>query len=145
MGTATRVRGVAGLLGLVLGLLGLSPLAGGVWAGPLNPIQFQSLGTLEAVSAGTYTIDTTHALWTNPDGSVYVGVVFDGIAVFTFDGITINGQPGFAITGSLPIALLSQTDASIVGGISVSAPNGDPGVCSSQGSRAGAGVPSEVG
>ena len=79
----------AGLFAVVAaGLLGWGALASGAWAAPLNPMQFQSLGPFEA-GPGTYTIDTTHGLWLNPDGSGYFAKMFNGIAVFTFDSLSI--------------------------------------------------------
>ena len=109
-------RAVAMLCGW-LGWLGL-PAAG--LAGPLDPNQFASLGTL-SLSGGSYTILTNaNGVPTLTIGStVYSGVVYNGIAVFDFssisltDGVTLKASNVTGTTG-LPIALLSRSTVTMV-------------------------------
>ena len=92
-------------------------------AGPLDPMQFASLGTL-SLSSGSYTMNATGATPTlTAGGTTYTGIVYNGIAVFDFSSITIaNGATLSAVQGvGLPIALLSQSSATIDGRIDVSA------------------------
>ena len=109
-------------------LLGASGRARG---GPLNPLDFASLGAFPTVETGGtfYTIDTSGTpTLTGPGGTTITGVVYNGIAVFDFDSIKLGGPnssgPGqvFTVTGSLPLALLSRTDATIAGTINASSP-----------------------
>ena len=104
-------------VGLVLGA------AGRAEAGALNPLDFASLGAFPTAT-GQYTINTSGIpTLTEPNGTTLTGVVFNGIAVFDFDSINVLGSPGppippaqsFIATGSLPLALLSRTDAMIAG------------------------------
>jgi hypothetical protein len=100
-------------VGLLLGA------AGRAQAGALNPLDFASLGAFPTAS-GQYTINTSGTpTLTEPNGTTLTGVVSNGIAVFDFDSIGSIGQ-SFVATGSLPLALLSRTDALIVGPIDVS-------------------------
>ncbi|MBV8077804.1 MAG: PEP-CTERM sorting domain-containing protein [Planctomycetaceae bacterium] len=95
--------------------------AGRVRADPLNPLDFASLGAFPTVP-GDYTINTDTLTPSGP-GVVLSGVVSHGIAVFDFDSINVLGPgPGFpsqdfTATGSLPLALLSRTNATIAGTI----------------------------
>ena len=59
--------------------------AGRAGAGPLNPLDFASLGTFPT-AGGTYDFNTTGP---NPTLGTVTGVVFDGIAVFDFNSITM--------------------------------------------------------
>jgi PEP-CTERM motif len=93
------------------------------FAGPLDPMQFTSLGALALTTPGTYTINTSGA---NPSlvvgGTTYYGVVSGGIAVFDFSSITTASNTLLTATsGGLPVALLSQSNATINGQINVSA------------------------
>jgi hypothetical protein len=91
-----------------------------VWiaAGPaqaqlLNVTDFASLGQFPS-APGVYTINTSgDPTLTAPDGTVFQGVVFDDIAVFTFDAITIGTDMTITASGDLPLALLSYTDVII--------------------------------
>ena len=112
-------------------LLALLVLGSTGWAsaGPLNPLDFASLGAFPT-AMGTYTINTSGTpTLTEPDGTTLTGVISNGIAVFDFDSINVLGPiPSriFTATGSLPLALLSRTDATIAGLIDVSGQNGAP-------------------
>jgi hypothetical protein len=105
-------------VGLMLGA------AGRAEAGPLNPLDFASLGAFPT-AGGSYTINTSGTpTLTEPNGTTLTGVVFNGIAVFDFDSIVVfPGIPPQSITaaGSLPLALLSRTNVTIGGMINVSA------------------------
>jgi PEP-CTERM motif len=101
--------------------------AGRARAGPLNPLDFASLGAFPT-AGGTYTINTSGTpTLTEPDGTILTGIVFNGVAVFDFDSIRLGPIPPtnpppvlaqqFIATGSLPLALLSRTDAIIAGSI----------------------------
>ena len=104
-------------------------LAVGLWLGaagraqadPLNPLDFASLGAFPTAPGG-YTINTggTPTL-TGPGGTTLTGVVSHGIAVFDFDAINVTSGETFTGTGSLPLALLSRTNATIAGTIDGSA------------------------
>jgi hypothetical protein len=109
------------ILVLAVGLLLCA--AGRAEAGALNPLDFASLGAFPTAT-GQFTINTSGTpTLTEPNGTTLTGVVFNGIAVFDFDSINVLGSPGppippaqsFIATGSLPLALLSRTDAMIAG------------------------------
>lgn len=126
---------------LTLGLL-LAP-AGRVQAGPLNPLDFASLGAFPTAS-GSYIFDTSGTpTLIGPGGNVIeTGVVSNGIAVFDFDSISVTGSQQFlGGNGALPLALLSRSDASIATGglIDVS------GTVSTSGPPAAMGGPGSVG
>ena len=93
--------------------------AGRAGAGPLNPLDFASLGAFPTAQ-GYYTFNTSGTpTLTEPGGTNLTGVVSNGIAVFDFDSINISGPSSgvgppsqvFTATGSLPLALLSRTSA----------------------------------
>jgi hypothetical protein len=111
---------------------------------PLNPNSFTSLGVSPFNVAGTYTIDASkdNAVPTlsgpgiaTPIAGVFYSpsngaVARDEIAVFTFNSLTIPA--GVTVKGaqnanSRPIALLSQSTATIDGTIDVSGANGTNG------------------
>jgi hypothetical protein len=109
--------------------------------GPLNPLDFASLGAFPT-ELGPYTINTSGTpTLTEPDGTTISGVVYNGIAVFDFDSINIPAQTSgpplmFTAIGSLPLALLSRTDATIGGDINgsgqgtlMNGPPGSPPLC----------------
>ena len=99
-------------IGLLLGAGGRAQAAG-----PLNPLDFASLGAFPTATGG-YTIDTSGTpTLTEPNGTILTGVVSNGIAVFDFDLINVVGHSSFTVTGSLPLAFLSRTDATIAGQI----------------------------
>jgi PEP-CTERM motif len=104
-------------VGLLLGAVGRAE------AGALNPLDFASLGAWPN-APGPLTINTSGTpTLTEANGTTLTGVVFNGIAVFDFDSIVlIQSIPPQSITasGSLPLALLSRTDAVIGGMINVS-------------------------
>ncbi|MGO9598164.1 MAG: hypothetical protein ACLP7Q_09240 [Isosphaeraceae bacterium] len=97
-------------------------VAGQAAAGPLNPLAFQSLGDFP-IAPGMYTFNTTvpNPTLTEPDGTVVTGTASNGIAVFDFNSINVGNGQTFVGTGSKPLALLSQGDATINGTIDVSA------------------------
>ncbi len=113
-----------------------------VQAGPLNPLDFASLGAFPTATS-SYTINTSDTPTltvydASPNGPVVsgtlTGVVYNGIAVFDFDSINVAAStyPIITATGSLPLALLSRTDATIAGWIDGSGqgnyvPSGGPG------------------
>ena len=108
-------------IGLLFGAAG--PAQAG---GPLNPLDFASLGAFPT-APGFYTINTSGTpTMTFQGGTTLTGVVYDGIAEFDFNSINIQ-RPSpppfqvFTVTGSLPLALLSRTDATIAGSINLSA------------------------
>jgi hypothetical protein len=95
--------------------------AGRVRADPLNPLDFTSLGAFPT-APGDYTINTSGTpTLTGPGGTTLTGVVSHGIAVFDFDAIHVTSGETFTGTGSLPLALLSRTNATIAGTIDGSA------------------------
>jgi hypothetical protein len=109
-------------VGLLLGSVGQAQ------AGSLNPFDFASLGAFPS-APGTYIFDTSDATLSGPGGS-WTGVVYNGIAVFDFNSINVTGGQYFSGgSGSLPLALLSRSDAVVSGTIDVSAnsPVGGPG------------------
>jgi hypothetical protein len=112
-------------VGLLLGA------AGRAEAGPLNPLDFASLGAFPNAS-GPLTINTSGTpTLTEPNGTTLTGVVFNGIAVFDFDSIMLAPSPPVppvTASGSLPLALLSRTDALIAGVINVSGQGTGTGV-----------------
>ncbi len=98
-------------LAVVFGLLAVS-----AQAVPLDPNAYTSLGTLN-VGSGTLTINTdTLAI---SGAASFTGVVqaqapgLPEIAVFAFDEIDVTGNVEVSVTGSRPLALLSQGDATI--------------------------------
>jgi hypothetical protein len=87
----------------------------------LNPADFASLGTLQA-SSGDIIVSTSPGfeLLTAPNGQLFYGVNFDGIAVFTFSSIDISSatftvDPNGPQGGNLPFALLSQGNLTLNG------------------------------
>ena len=89
--------------------------------GPLNPLDFTSLGAFPS-AVGTYLINTTGTpKLTGPGGTVLAtGVVSDGVAVFDFDSISVVSGESITGTGSLPVALLSRGAIAVNGVINVS-------------------------
>lgn len=102
----------------------VSVLAVGLWLGvagrieadPLNPLDFTSLGAFPTAPGG-YTINTSGTPTLTVPGGTLTGVVSHGIAVFDFDAINVTSGQTFLGTGSLPLALLSRTNATIAGTI----------------------------
>lgn len=110
-------------------------VAGAACAGPLNPLDYASLGAFE-VSSGSYTIDTdllTIVDDASPGIVLFTGVIDDQggaadsygpgaavttvgangiphIAVFTFDSVSIQGSATVSVTGRRALALLSHGD-----------------------------------
>ncbi len=115
--TSSRVSRSAAMLALLV-----FGAAGQAAAGPLNPLDFTSLGAFPS-APGAYTINTTgpNPTLTEPDGTALTGIVSNRIAVFDFNSIAVGSGQTFVGTGSLPLALLSQGDATINGSINVSA------------------------
>jgi autotransporter-associated beta strand protein len=86
-----------------------------VHGAPLDPNAFTSLGTLD-VSAGTITINTDTLAISGAASFTGVAMPQSGgpeIAVFTFDGIDILAGATIAVSGTRPLALLSQGDITI--------------------------------
>ena len=83
-------------------------------ADPLDPNGFASLGNFPT-TPGVYAINSDNVTIVGPTGTIN-GVVFNGIAVFTFqtiqigNGVTVNG-----LVGARPVALLSRTDINVIG------------------------------
>ncbi len=104
-----RTPGFAGAA--VLAALGLTFTAGLAAADPLNVTDFDSLGRFPS-GPGAYVINTSGdaPTLTTPDGTVIVGVVYGGIAVFTFDHIRIGTDMTLTAAGDRPLALLSYSD-----------------------------------
>jgi len=110
--------------GAALAILCLA--AGPAPAQILNVTDFDSLGRFP-VTPGVYLINTTgDPTLETPDGTVYPGVVYEGIAIFTFDAITLGDGMTIRASGDRPVALLSYTDVIIrdTGGINVSGQSG---------------------
>ncbi len=118
-----RAPGFAGAAALAA----LCLTAGLAAADPLNVTDFDSLGRFPS-GPGVYTINTSAdtPMLTAPDGTVIGGVVYDGIAVFTFDRIRISTDMTITATGDRPLALFSYSDVIIhhTGLIDVSGKNG---------------------
>ena len=88
----------------------------------LDPANFTSIGTLSE-SSGTYVFNTSNDTLTQGGTTLFTGVTVNGVAVFDFASINITGGT-FTVTGSNPLALLSQGNLSFTGG-SLSANGGD--------------------
>jgi hypothetical protein len=75
--------------------------AGRVQAGPLNPLDFASLGAFPT-AGGSYTFDTSGTpVLIGPNGSVVAtGVVSNGVAVFDFNSINVTSSQGFGGAGT---------------------------------------------
>ena len=129
-------------------------VAGVACAGPLDPLDYASLGAFE-VSSGSYTIDTdllTIVDDASPGAALFTGVVDDQggaadsfgpgaavttvgangiphIAVFTFDSVSIQGSATVSVTGRRALALLSHGDLVLdrTLDLSGSRPDGGPG------------------
>jgi hypothetical protein len=96
-------------------LIVLSGAAGPAKADPLNVTDFDSLGEFPS-RPGIYAINTSgDPRLTAPDGTVIGGVVFNDLAVFTFDAIVIGTDMTITAGGDRPLALLSYSDAIIHG------------------------------
>ena len=110
---------VRGMIGGVVALAVLVGLAGRAGAGAVNPGDFPlSDSGVFPTEAGTFTFDTRPTL-TGPGITTPIRGTLSatGIAVFDFDAINVTGGQTFLGTGSLPLALLSRTDATIAGRI----------------------------
>jgi hypothetical protein len=93
------------------------------WAGPIDPSTLPSIGTL-SISSGSYTFNTNTDTLTGSNGVSFTGETYNGIAVFDFSQVDISGGT-FSVTGSDPLALLSQGNISFTGGsINLSGGNG---------------------
>jgi hypothetical protein len=113
------LSGVSRSVAVLAVLVGAAGRAG---AGPLNPLDFASLGAFPT-TGGTYYFDTDGP---NPTlgvvgGPSVTGVVSGGIAVFDFNAITVGAAQTFIGIGSMPVAFLSRGDATIDGTMNVSA------------------------
>jgi len=136
----------------------------GLQAGPLSPLDYASLGTLD-LTGGSYTIDTDALTITNdsaPGTPLFTGVIDDQggqadsygpgaavttvgtqgiphIAVFTFDSINIAAAVNLTITGHRALALLSHGDATINADLDLSGENniGQPNTTALRGGPGG--------
>ncbi len=106
-------------VGIVLALLPL----GRAQAAPLNPDSFVSLGANPFTQNATYTINSS----ANPPtlsgpglAAPIRGAVANGIAVFTFNSLSVGAGVTVKGTGTIPIVLLSQANATVGGTIDVS-------------------------
>jgi hypothetical protein len=127
---STFVAFPALVVGLVLGS------AERVQAGPLNPFDFASLGAFPT-GASPYFFNTggTPTMTDGRGNVVATGVVYNGIAVFDFDSINIPF--GATAIGSLPLALLSRSDAVIAGILDGSASFNSPNLAGPGGGTGG--------
>src|SRR3954469_18408104 len=83
-------------------ILGGFLVASASFAGPLDPTQFQSLGTLALTAPGTYVVTTTGPNPTLLAGTnVYTGVIFNGIAVFDFNSVSISSGATLMAAGGI--------------------------------------------
>ena len=92
----------------------VAPTLGATSGSRLDPGDFTSLGSLN-LSSGTIQFDTDALTVDGFDDGV-VALSESGlteIAVFTFDSITLEGTVDVVISGSRPIALLSQGDITV--------------------------------
>src|SRR3984885_12111909 len=116
-----------------LAFLALSPCR----ASYLDPESFTSVGALDISNSDQYSFNTNNdtLIDTTTSTTLFTGVTFDGIAVFDFSGVDLSGG-NFSVSGSDPLALLSQTNLTITDTASFSANNGGGG-----GGSGGAGGP----
>ena len=129
------MRRVVSAVSRSVALLALLVFSTADWAaaGPLDPLDFASLG---ALSLGTYTYEfngTTPTLSSGP-GVTFTGVLYSDspghqIAVFDFTSINLSGltyaSPSNPLASGAPaLALLSRGDITVGGTIDVSAPGG---------------------
>lgn len=124
---ALRRTALAAMLITPLGLAG-SPAG----AGPLNPLDYASLGSL-STAGGTLTFNTDLLTVTGAGGlSFNTGTLQaqsggSDIAVFTFDQIMIGAGTNVQAVGSRALAILSQGDATVSAAIDVSGAQGNNG------------------
>jgi hypothetical protein len=119
--------------------------AGRARAGPLNPLDFASLGAFPTAS-GTYTINTSGTpTLTAPNGTTITGVVFNGTAVFDFDSINVVTGQSILGRGSLPAALLSRGGITVDGMVNFSAGSVSGNIFTSGGLPGPGGFPSGSG
>jgi hypothetical protein len=109
--------------------------AGQAAAGPLNPLDFASLGPFPT-EGGTFTFTTGPFPVLEGPGTAVNGVVVNGVAVFDFSSITVASNQVFTGTGDYPLTLLSRGDITIKELIDVSGTAGGAG-----GSASGSGGP----
>jgi hypothetical protein len=109
-------------------------LAGAAHAGPIDPLAFSSLGSL-SVSSGTLTFNTDTLSITGGGGGLISttgatqaqGGGNPVVAVFDFSGMDIGSGVSVQVTGSRPIAILSQGDLSIATSLNLSGADGAAG------------------
>ena len=106
------------MAGALMAALMLSPNVASAVA--LDPFGFASLGVFNPGS--NVTIDTSALTMTG--GISATGVLSGGVAVFDFDSFVLGGGVTILVTGSNPLALLSQQDASVAGSIFLNGGNG---------------------
>jgi outer membrane autotransporter protein len=113
----------------------------------LDPTNFTSLGTLTVSSGDTVAINTSTGVITINGSPAFTSSVTQSqtsaasIRVFTFANINIASGATITVTGSEPLALLSQGTASVLSDINVSgqAGNGTNGVTTPGNGVAGGG------
>lgn len=120
----TASQALTRLAKTLLSAFGLAGLvaASQAWAEPLDPTKFASIGTLD-VASGSIAIDTDTQKISGD--ATFTGIRHPqsggpDIAVFVFDALKLGAK--VSIKGSLPLALLSKTDATISSSLDVSAP-----------------------
>lgn len=130
-------------------------LAASASGAPLNPADFQSLGTLNVANGGAVTIDTDTLALTS--GALTVTGVTrtqtatqdtpgaPEVAVFTFDTISIGKPVALTVRGARALALLSKDSLAIAGSLSFNGTaglvnmNGVGRLSSGDGGKAGSG------
>ena len=114
------------ILALFAALVGLHALdAAAVTTGSrFDPADYTSLGTLN-ISSGTITFNTTTLTVTGfPNGVTANTQGGQTVAVFTFNSVSITGTATVVVTGTLPIAILSQGSLTIARPLNVIGANG---------------------
>lgn len=95
--------------------LSLLVLPGAVHAAPFDPFAFTPLVTAFPTTGGTFFVNSalpTPTL-TGPGGFSVMGVISNGVAVFTFSNISNVGASTFSGSGTRPVALLSQSNITL--------------------------------
>ena len=99
-----------------------------MYADPLNPLNFSSLGTV-TLGAGSWTLNTNNATITGP--SNYTGTIDqaageDGVAVFSFGSLSVSSGATITVTGSLPVAFLASGNLTFGGVLNADGANAYP-------------------
>ena len=127
-------------VGVATGLMAPAPSFGGA----LDPTAFVSLGDFPSLS-GAYVINTTGSpTLTLPGGMTLTGSIYydsptHSVAVFDFSSINLTAGQTITATGSLPVVLLSRSNATIGGSIHLDGSLGSSGAGGGSVSNAGPG------